>query len=200
MIQADIDVEGIEELEKRLGKLRSKAPIALRNALNEAAATAKTEAKRGIADHYEIAQKNVKDTLRTKKATISKLSAQLTSRGSQIALSKFKVSPTHTVKRGKRGKLKGKNDPEVYKVSVEKSTGLKELSGSPKAFLAKMGSGHIGVMERISSRRLPLKQLYGPSAPSMMKNETVIERIQKGAAETMKERLDHHVAQILAKG
>lgn len=200
MIQADIDVEGIKELEKRLGKLKSKAPIALRNAINEAATYANTEAKRGIADNYEMAQKNVKETFRIKKATISKLSARLTSRGGPIALSKFKVSPTHIVKRGKRGKQKGKPDPEVYKVSVKKSTGSRPLSGSPKAFLAKMGTGHIGVMERVSNRRFPLKQLYGPAAPSMMKNDAIIGRIQKGAAERMRERLDHHVEGILAKG
>ena len=55
-------------------------------------------------------------------------------------------------------------------------------------------------MERVSSRRLPLKQLYGPAVPSMVKNEEVIERIQKEATETLEKRIDAEINNILQRG
>ena len=166
MIYQEIRVTGVDEIEKKLGNLKSKAPTVLCRAINRA------------------------------KASTAKLSAELTSKGGPIALSKFKVSPRRQVSRTKRGKA----SPAVYKAGVEKAGGLKPLSGNPKAFFSAMGSGHEGVMERVSSRRLPLKQLYGPAVPSMVKNEEVIERIQKEATETLEKRIDAEINNILQRG
>lgn len=196
MIYQEIRVTGVDEIEKKLGNLKNKAPTVLYRAINRAAQKAKTETKREVADKYYITQKEVSDTIHLTKASAAKLSAELTSKGGPIALSKFKVSPRKQVSRTKRGKV----SPAVYKAGVEKAGGVKPLSGDPKAFFATMSSGHEGVMERISSRRLPLKQLYGPAVPSMIKNEEVIERIQKEATETLEKRIDAEINNILQRG
>jgi len=39
------------------------------------------------------------------------------------------------------------------------------------AFIAKMPNGHIGIFARTSKKRLPLKQLYGPSVPRPLLDE-----------------------------
>lgn len=196
MIYQEIRVTGVDEIEKKLGNLKNKAPTALYRAINRAAQKAKTETKREVSDKYFITQREVSDTIRLTKASRAKLSAELTSKGGPIALSKFKVSPRKQVSRTKRGKV----SPAVYKAGVEKAGGVKPLSGNPKAFFSAMGSGHEGVMERVSSRRLPLKQLYGPAVPSMVKNEEVIERIQKEATETLEKRIDAEINNILQRG
>ncbi len=201
MINFDIQVneEQLNDIEKKLGNLKSKAPIVLVRAINRAAAKARTETKREVANKYYISQENVLKTIRLTKASTANLSAQLTSKGGPIALSKFKVSPDRGVKwTGKKGKKK--ISPSVYKAGVEKSGGMKPLSGSPKAFIAGFSSGHSGVMTRISARRLPLKQLYGPAVPSMIKNDEVIERIQKEATETLEKRIDAEINNILQRG
>ena len=195
MIYQEIKVTGVEEIEKKLGNLKSKAPTVVCRAINRAAQKARTETKREVANKYFISQGDVLKTIRLTKASTANLSAQLTSKGGPIALSKFKVSPERGVKRTKRG-----YSPSVYKAGVEKSGGMKPLSGSPKAFIAGFSSGHSGVMTRISARRLPLKQLYGPAVPSMIKNDEVIERIQKEATETLEKRIDAEINNILQRG
>ena len=195
MIYQEIKVTGVEEIEKKLGNLKSKAPTVVCRAINRAAQKARTETKREVANKYFISQGDVLKTIRLTKASTANLSAQLTSKGGPIALSKFKVSPKRGVNRTKRG-----YSPSVYKAGVEKSGGMKPLSGSPKAFIAGFSSGHSGVMTRISARRLPLKQLYGPAVPSMIKNDEVIERIQKEATETLEKRIDAEINNILQRG
>lgn len=195
MIYQEIKVTGVEEIEKKLGNLKSKAPTVVCRAINRAAQKARTETKREVANKYFISQGDVLKTIRLTKASTANLSAQLTSKGGPIALSKFKVSPKRGAKRTKRG-----YSPSVYKAGVEKSGGMKPLSGSPKAFIAGFSSGHSGVMTRISARRLPLKQLYGPAVPSMIKNDEVIERIQKEATETLEKRIDAEINNILQRG
>lgn len=196
MIHEEIRVTGIDEIEKKLGNLKKKAPTILCRAVNRASEKARTEAKREVSEKYFISQKNVLKTIRLAKASNATLSAKLTSKGGPIALSKFKISPRRHVSRTKKGKA----SPSVYKASVERAGGLKPLSGNPKAFFAVMGSGHEGMMERVSSRRLPLKQLYGPAVPSMIKNEEVMRNIQKEAADTLEKRIDAEINNILQGG
>ena len=195
MIYSEIKVTGVKELEKKLGNLKSKAPLVLARAINRAAQKAKTETKREVAAKYFISQGDVLKTVTLSKASTAKLSAELKSKGGPIALSKFKVSPNRGVKRTKRG-----YSPSVYKAGVEKAGGMKPLSGNPKAFLASMGSGHSGVMTRKSARRLPIKQLYGPAVPSMIKNDGVLGNIQDAASEMLERRIDAEVNNILQGG
>ena len=198
MTSIDIEVNQaqLKALEQKLGNLKSKAPKVLARAINRAAQKAKTETKREVAAKYFISQGDVLKTVTLTKASPGKLSAELKSKGGPIALSKFKVSPNRGVRRTKRGGY----SPAVYKAGVEKAGGVKPLSGNPKAFIAGFSSGHSGVMEGKGSRRLPLKQLYGPAVPSMIKNEEVISTIQDAAAETLEKRIDAEVNNILQGG
>ena len=88
----------------------------------------------------------------------------------------------------------------MYSAGVEKSGGLKPLSGDPKAFIADMKSGHTGVWNRVSGSRLPIRQLYGPSVPQMAKNEEIMAKVNKEAGETLEKRINAEVANILRKG
>ncbi|MBD9390142.1 hypothetical protein IB237_23355 [Agrobacterium sp. AGB01] len=54
----------------------------------------------------------------------------------------------------------------LYKLgATQTKSGVRvRLRGSYKsAFIAKMGSGHSGVMKRVGSARLPIRELYGPN-------------------------------------
>lgn len=196
-VRIEVSSEDLSEIRKKLGDLQEKAPIVLYRSINEAAEKAKTETKRAIAGQYNITQKEVAPTLSISRANRKKLWATLKSKGGPIALSKFDVTPED------RPTLEnGVYSPDVYKADVKKSTGKRALDGSPKAFIAEMKSGHKGVMERVSKKgeRFPLKQLYGPSVPSMMKNEQAMEQIKEAAATKLQTRLDHQIKHILEKG
>ena len=65
--------------------------------------------------------------------------------------------------------------PEVLKAS-----GLKSLQkGNLKAFITKFGSGHVSVVQRKGTSRLPLKKLLSPSIPTMVGNEAKVYGIVK---------------------
>ena len=148
-----------------------------------------------VPQRYYVSSGTVRGTIRTVNASKSSLSGAVVSRGSPIALSKFKVSPNRGVKRTKKG-----FSPGVYSAGVEKSGGMKPLSGDPKAFIADMKSGHRGVWNRVSNKRFPIKQLYGPSVPQMAKNEEIMVKINKEAGETLEKRINAEVNNILRKG
>ena len=65
------------------------------------------------------------------------------------------------------------------------------------AFIAKMKSGHIGIFERITSKRFPIEEKMGLSAAQMVKNEVIMEKLTQEAQEKVDERLKHEIDRIL---
>lgn len=47
--------------------------------------------------------------------------------------------------------------------------------------------------ERTSTQRGPLKGLFGPAVPSMIKNEDVISGVKDETEKRLAERLDHYI-------
>lgn len=195
MIIQKVEVTSVEEIEQRLGAFKSKAPLVVTRAINRAVSNIRKNMGKEVPQRYFISSGTVRGTIRTVNANKGSLSGAVISSGSPIALSKFKISPNRGVKRTKKG-----YSPGVYSAGVEKSGGLKPLSGDPKAFMADMKSGHTGIWNRVSDSRLPIKQLYGPSVPQMAKNEEIMAKVNKEAGETLEKRINAEVANILRKG
>lgn len=195
MIIQKVEVTGIEDVERRLGNLKAKAPTVVSRAINRAVSNVQKNMAKETSSKYYISSGDVKKTLRLVKASKSSLKAAVISNGPGIALSKFKVNPGTVVRY--RGKSRS---PKVYKAGVEKAGGVKPLNGNPKAFIAVMKSGHKGVFERESGDSLPIKQLYGPSVPQMIKNEEIMKVINDDANETLQKRIDAEIANLLRKG
>ena len=196
MIEARIEVEGsIEEVQKRLGNLSHKAPSVIANAINRTTTNIKKTMAQETTQRYNITSGEVKKTITVNRATRANPQGAVISKASPIALSKFKVSPNRKVTYSK-----GKPSPKVYKVSVEKGPASKPLDVDPKAFIAEMKSGHQGLFRRKTDSSLPIKQLFGPSVPQMIKNDGSMERIQAEAENTLQKRIDAEIENILRKG
>lgn len=195
MIVSEIKVSGIEDVEKRLGNMKAKAPQVLSRAMNRAITNSKKNMAKETSSKYFITSGEVRKTVKVLKASSSRLKAAAISSGEGIALSKFKVNPGSPVRY--RGKSRS---PKVYKAGVEKSGGVKALDKNPKAFIAIMKSGHKGVFERTSEESLPLKQLYGPSVPQMVKNDKVMKVVNDEANATLQKRLDVEIQNVLRRG
>lgn len=198
MIETQIDVGTgeLEEVKRRLGIFDSKAPSVLANAINRTVTNIKKSMAQQASKGYNITSGEVKKTIKVSKATRSKLQGATISKASPIALSKFKVSPNRPVSHSGSGKP----SPKLYKVSVEKGSANKALDVNPKAFIAIMQSGHHGLMRRISGNSYPIKQLYGPSVPQMIKNEKIMAGIQEEARSTLHKRIDAEIENILLRG
>lgn len=57
-----------------------------------------------------------------------------------------------------------------------------------------------GKKRKVNAHNEQIRQLFGPSVPQMMKNETVMDHIRAEASETLQRRLEHHINYILQKG
>lgn len=195
MIIEQIEFTGVKEVEGRLGKLKSKSPDVIARAINRAANNARKNMVKETSDRYFIKGADVRNTISIAKASKSRLKAAIISNGPGIALSKFKVNPGTPVRY--RGKSRS---PKVYKAGVEKSGGVKPLDGDPKAFIAIMRSGHKGVFTRTTEHSLPIKQLYGPSVPQMLKNEKIMQAVNEDVNRTLQKRIDAEINNVLRKG
>lgn len=196
MIETRIEVDSIEEVRKRLGSLSNKAPSVIANAINRTTTNIKKTMAQETAKRYNITSGEVKKTITISRATRARLQGAAVSKASPIALAKFKVSPNRKV----TYTSKGKPSPKAYKVSVEKGPASKPLDVDPKAFIAVMKSGHQGLFRRKTDSSLPIKQLFGPSVPQMIKNDGSMERIQAEAESTLQKRIDAEIENILRRG
>lgn len=182
MIQLNLD--HIDRLERFFIETPQKIPKITARAINRAAQSARTEAGREVRKTYLVKHGDVIDTIRIKSANEDNLSANVTSKGHVLPLSKFKVTP------GRRPGIKG-TSPVL--VRVKKGAGGRIKSG----FVAQMQSGHIGVFIRAGKRSSPINQLYGPSIPQMVGSDQVSRLVEEKAQETLEKRLDHEINRAL---
>ncbi|GIO33744.1 hypothetical protein J2TS6_48850 [Paenibacillus albilobatus] len=155
------------------------------SSLNRATQRAKTEVGRKTRERYVVKQGDVVETIRVRKAAGKNLQATLTSQGYSIPLIRFSVAPKRRLKR----------PPKAVKAAVFRGGAKKPIPG---AFVTTTGS-HTGVFERVGKKRLPIKELRGPSVPSMVGNEEVREHVQQVYADEMMKRLPHELDRTLGR-
>ena len=154
---------------------------AIDNALKRAAARSKTEAGRYVANEYTMSQGNVRKNVQVRTDATGgggSVSLNIVFRGTAIKLIEFKTRASKTggvyaqVKKGGGGTL-----------------------GS--AFEASMKSGHKNIFARVGTKRLPIEGKYGPSVPSMIANETIVESMTETVREEFDRRIEHEVYRLL---
>nr|DAJ33445.1 MAG TPA: minor tail protein Z [Caudoviricetes sp.] len=155
-----IDVKGLQEGLVKIDALSGETKRATSKAINTAIPKIRNAIVNKTTQDYFISKANVKKTIDVKRANPSGLSAFIRSKGRPVALTKFRVTPKRPPKR------KGR----TVKAQVMRNGGGGTI---PNAFIARMGSGHIGAMYRKGADRYPIGQFHGPAVPSMLKNAEV---------------------------
>lgn len=179
----DLTVQQLEKAERALEHIPGAVPRAAANAINRAADSAKTEAARKVRETYYIKHGDVLSTIKIYGASAGDLSATVISRGSVIALTKFRVTPRQPQPKKRRTVI----------VRVKKGEGG-PIQG---AFIAGMNSGHVNVFNRIGKSRLPIVGRYGPSVPQMIGSDDVRIWVEDKSRERLESRLDHEISRIL---
>ncbi|MDU5294457.1 phage tail protein [Veillonella sp.] len=155
-----IDVKGLREGLVKIDALSGETKRATSKAINTAIPKIRNTIVDKTTQDYFISKANVKKTIDVKRANPSGLSAFIRSKGGPVALTKFRVTPKRPPKR------KGR----TVKAQVMRNGGGGTI---PNAFIARMGSGHIGAVYRKGADRYPIGQFHGPAVPSMLKNAEV---------------------------
>lgn len=151
----NITVENdIKRLRRGLSTLEHKVtPQATVRTLNRVAESSRTASAKHIAPQMEVRQCDVKRRMKTIKANRKQLWAVIVASGNPIRLIAFKARQTA---RGVRAKAW--NQTKTYKHS----------------FIAPFkagGKSKKGVFVRLTSKRLPIKQLWGPGVKQLFKQK-----------------------------
>ena len=131
-----------------LAKLKARAPLAMARAINRSIASGKTLMVRLVSVDMGLKQADIRDKIVVVSATPDRLMAQLRASAKRIPLIDFKArgpEPSRGRGRGVTAKMPGGK------------------GRYPNAFIAQMSSGHRGVFARSDRRRLPIRELFGPS-------------------------------------
>lgn len=191
-ITADMD-----DVRRRLGIFNCKADMIMSRAANRTVGKVNKTMRKEVSRKYLIKSSDVGKTIHVTKASVSKPSAKIVSTDVHSNLAKFKVSPNRRMRITKSGNY----SPKVYKASVERSTGMSALSGSPKPFITTMKSnGFTGLFARKNDKGKAIRGIYGPAVPQMLKNKKIVSEICDSANKMMADRLKHEIDRELRKG
>lgn len=159
----DITIENdLKQLKRGLTALETKvAPKATLRTLNRVAESAKVASARHIAPQMNSRQAAIKRRIETRKATFKKLWVTLIARDRALPLIEFVVGSKKPTQQagGKRGVVRAK----VY----GKTRTLTNAFIAPR----KRGSNKTTVYMRKTSKRLPLKMLFGPGIMQLFKQK-----------------------------
>lgn len=149
-----IGVEGINEVERILGNLKSKTPAVAKVAVNSTARCTRREMIKHAKARYAVnaaGARHLNDLKKTKSASNKDISAELHIATMRNDLGYFKSQPGTYYIGGNVA-----NAPEYFKGKVLKSSAMKALTGAgnlSKGFLLPFKSGHVGMVQRVIGSR-----------------------------------------------
>ncbi|RLJ20805.1 hypothetical protein DJ031_04655 [bacterium endosymbiont of Escarpia laminata] len=165
--------EDTREVERMLKHYRGGASKVITRALNKTIKPVERVAVRNMAEDLRITQKSVRKAIRLRRATWSNLRAEVQVTGRRLPVSAFAAKQT---KPGVTYRGKG--------------SGRKLITG---AFITTLRSGHVGVFKRLSKKRLPIQELFGPSIPHVF-IQSHIQRVMDTEADSIwRKNLDHEL-------
>ena len=152
LISLRVTTPDISRLQREVGRVPQGLRRALSMALNRTITGSRTDATRIITGDMFVRARDVRQTMRVGKASRARLSAYLRLRGKgSLPLIDFNVRP----------RAPGVRRPKVGVAARVLRTS--QAARIPGAFIARMRSGHVGVFERTTDSRLPIRELFGPS-------------------------------------
>ena len=189
-----IDVEGeLEKIIQRLNSLQDQiaAPNILKNAINSTARKVRKQLVKDAKGEYAIKDtKALKDESqggpKVLTATTANMSAAIRSKGPMQDIMAFMTRPN------------SKTGAAAAQVLASGSMKPLEMDGL-KAFVTKFASGHVAIVQRKGAERLPVKKLLSPAVPFMLGNETVSEKAEALAYETLQGEIDKRIQKVLGK-
>lgn len=150
-----------------------------RSAIQRAVITGRAAAARAIQKHNTLKIGKIKQSVRVTVSSI-KSGSMIKYAGSHIPLLAFGAS--YSTDGGIRVKVNRDSSGETLK----------------HAFVKPNGKYPAGIYERITTRRVPLEQKYGPSIPQIIKeNDDVSKAIETAQNEAYRQRLEHNIKAIL---
>lgn len=178
----EITQDAIKRVEKILAGVNKGAERALSNSINRGLSRVKTGAVKRVKEVYTVQNSAFANAanIKTVKANTGNLSGFISFSGHKIPLYKFSVTPKDTETR------------KQVRAAVKKGGG----TAFEHAFIAEI-NGRMGIFERKTSSRFPVEEKMGLAAAQMVRNEKIIEPLEKETQELFNKRLEHEIERIL---
>lgn len=182
-LTVEVAEDSLDRVQKLLAGVKGGWQKAVGSALKRAANAGRTAVKGAVTKEYTVSQHEFlassKNVNHYRQSPDGGVSVEFGYRGYVIPLIKFNT------KIGRDGRVV---------TQVKRSSAAATLD---HAFAAQMG-GHMGIYERLTGQRFPVRELYGPAAPQMVySNEEVTDAFDEKAAETYQNRIEHEILRIM---
>lgn len=157
--------------------------LAASAALNRAGSSVSTEAGRRIRKVYAIKADRLKGSIKTRKANPSFLIAKVVASGKHIPLGYFSA------------KINRRSGDVTVK--VRRAGGRKRVTGKPQ-FIGRptipiLSGGHIGVYQRKTKKRLPIKELFSIDVPRALTTDEIFKALSAKGADVFAQRFRHEM-------
>lgn len=174
---------GLDRATKLLAGIPGGVQKAAESALNRAATSGRAGAAKEVGKDYTLKaadfKKYTKSSQHIQKSG-NEISVGLNFRGYHVPLIRFNAKITSS---------------GLYRVQVKRSSSGDTFK---HVFRATMSSGHIGLFERSTKKRLPIEQKLGPSVPQMMgANQNLANSVGTNVRRVFEERMEHEITAIL---
>jgi hypothetical protein len=188
---------------------------AANSAINKVAQQVKTDISRRIREDYNIRASDVNRFLKlSARPKGYETEAVITGTGIGIPLVQFDAKQSGiTISKGqmrynkRAGRSKGYRYGGAVSVLVSRSEGRKMVNTDPKAFLAQMKSGHIGVFTRVPGQKMKsntkkemIRQRFGPGIKTLLGSWSIMNAARKFINDkfvpVFKHELDYYLGKI----
>lgn len=185
MLTFELDEVTVKDIELRLGALRTKAPTALKNAINATAKDARTDLWAKANATYTIKKGGFNKDMKLTPANVGNLEAVLLTRGAPIEMIKFRVTGRKGTPRVEilRGQVKSMGDRSFVNNVAKKGTHT-----------------HVAVAKYIGGKnsRLKIQKKFSVSSPIMIGNERKVYGIvEPNIIKNLQNNVDKQVSKIL---
>lgn len=165
--------------DRRITRLVQRFPNAIRRAVSRGAVSARSFLVKTIVEETGAKAGDIRKKVTIRDATLQDLRAEVSASGKPIPLIKLNARGPYPSRGRGRGVTAWKG--RLY----------------PGAFIAVVGSGkHRGVFKRGTRKRLPIKELFGPSPADVMSKH--LDAAAQVGEESMLKNLQHEYAFALA--
>lgn len=199
-----VEVVGLKDVKKLLLDMPEVGRKVVSRSINDTTRKTKTNISKTVRLKSTVKASYAKEQITvSRKARVNDLVGAVKVRGNKIKAIGYRSSQN---KKGVRTKVFKQSDPIVY----------------PRAFIAKMKSGHKGVFWRKKAdnptnkypavtntiskvnnlrlyRRLPIEELYSYSIPELVDDDRVWTDIQENAKNYLDDRISHHYSYYIGR-
>lgn len=204
-VQFEFDQASVQAIEKRLGKMKSQAPRALKNALNATAKDARKDLAHKAQETYAVKMGGFTSSMKLTPANTGNLEAVIKTRGEHLEFKYFSVqggrgpngSPlTVTINKKHGGR---KRIERGFKNNIAAAGQTRSKATAKGAKGSKVVANRAA--QRLGSSRLKIKKLFSVSVPQMIGNERdVYGIVEPNIKSNLQKNVDNQVSRILSGG